>query len=457
MFENLTQRMSQAVQRLRGRGRITEANIRDVSREIRMALLEADVALPVVKALIARVRARALGEEVAKSLNPGQTFVKIVHDELVAVLGGSDVAIEGRGRLTTLMLVGLQGSGKTTTAAKLARRLAGSPGEVLLASTDVYRPAARDQLRTLAVQLGAGFFESESETPVAIATQALQAARRRHSRWLIVDTAGRLHVDAAMLAEAVTLHGVLEPAETLYVLDAMAGQDAVNAARGFSDALPLSGVVLTKADGDARGGAALSVREVTGLPIKLVGTGEQLDALEPFVPKRMASRILGMGDVVGLVEDVQRRVDAAAVEHVAAKLRRDRRIDLQDYRSQLQQIRNLGGLEVLLEKLPGAPPLGAAGRVDERALRRQIGLIDSMTPSERRRPDLIDGSRKRRIAAGAGRPVHEVSRLLKQHKQLARTLKRVSKGGMDGLLGNLTDPRQRVPGARRRGPGGPQR
>ena len=458
MFENLTQRMSQAVQRMRGRGRITEANIRDVSREIRMALLEADVALPVVKALIARVRARALGEEVAKSLNPGQTFVKIVHDELVAVLGGSDAAIEVRGQPTTLMLVGLQGSGKTTTAAKLARRLAGSPGEVLLASTDVYRPAAREQLRTLAVQLGAGFFESESETPVAIATQALQAARRRRSRWLIVDTAGRLHVDATMLAETVTLQRVLEPAETLYVLDAMAGQDAVNAARGFSDALPLSGVVLTKADGDARGGAALSVREVTGLPIRLVGTGEQLDALEPFVPKRMASRILGMGDVVGLVEDVQRRVDAEAVGHVAAKLRRDRRIDLQDYRSQLQQIRNLGGLDALLEKLPGVPPLGAAaGRVDERALRRQIGIIDSMTPSERRRPDLIDGSRKRRIAAGAGRPVHEVSRLLKQHKQLARTLKRVSKGGMDGLLGNLIDPRQRVSGARRRGPGRPQR
>lgn len=455
----MTQRLSQAVQRMTGRGRITEENVRDVAREIRMALLEADVALPVVKALIERVRQRALGEEVAKSLNPGQAFVKIVHDELVQVLGGADAGIEPRGRPTTVMLVGLQGTGKTTTAAKLARFLTGSADDVLLASTDVYRPAARDQLRTLAGQLGAGFLDSESDTPAVLAKEALARAQERHSRWLIVDTAGRLHVDQTMMDEVRMLHEVLEPAETLYVVDAMAGQDAVNSARTFHEALPLTGVVLTKADGDSRGGAALSVREVTGLPIKLMGTGEKLDALEAFVPKRMASRILGMGDVVGLVEDVQRQIDSEAVENVAAKVKRGRSLDLEDFRAQLEQIRNLGGLESLLDRIPGLPGLGAAaGQVDDRTLRRQIGIIDSMTPRERRQPRLIDGSRKRRIAAGAGLPVQEVSRLLKQHQRLAKTMKRVSRTGLKGLLGGLQNPptgpaaggRGRAPGRSRR-------
>jgi len=442
MFQSLTQRLSQAVQRMRGRGRITEENVRDVAREIRMALLEADVALPVVKALIERVRQRALGEEVAKSLNPGQAFVKIVHDELVAVLGGSEVGLQPRGRPTTVMLVGLQGTGKTTTAAKLARFVGGSVGEVLLASTDVYRPAAREQLRTLAGELGAGFLDSASDAPASIAEEAREAARERHSRWLIVDTAGRLHVDEAMMTEARTLHRVLEPAETLFVVDAMAGQDAVNSARAFHEALPLTGVVLTKADGDSRGGAALSVREVTGLPIKLMGTGEKVDALEAFVPERMASRILGMGDVVGLVEEVQRQVDSEAMENVAGRIKRGRGLNLEDFKTQLEQIRNMGGLETLLDKIPGLPQLGGAVEgLDDRTLRRQIGIIDSMTPRERRRPTLIDGSRKRRIAAGAGRPVQEVSRLLKQHRRLSKTMKRVSRGGgLKGLLGGLKDP-----------------
>ncbi len=441
MFQSLTGRLSQAVQRMRGRGRITEENVRAVAREIRMALLEADVALPVVKALIERVRTRALGEEVAKSLDPGQAFVKIVHDELVEVLGGTDAGIESRGRPTTVMLVGLQGAGKTTTAAKLARFLAASASDVLMVSTDVYRPGAREQLRTLAGELGTGYLDSESDSPAAIAREALVEAKRRRSRWLIVDTAGRLHVDEAMMEEIRVLHEVLTPAECLFVVDAMTGQDSVNSARAFHEALPLTGVVLTKADGDARGGAALSVREVTGLPIKLMGTGEKLDALEAFVPKRMASRILGMGDVLGLVEQVQRQVDAHAIETVAGKVKRGRTLNLEDFKSQLEQLRKLGGMESLLEKIPGLPSPGAgAAAFDDLTLRRQIGIIDSMTPKERRHPRLIDGSRKRRIAAGAGRPVQDVSRLLKQHRQLSKTMKRVSRGGMKGLLAGLQDP-----------------
>ena len=459
MFESLTQRLSHAVQRMSGRGRITEENIRDVAREIRRALLEADVALPVVKGLIYRVQRRALGTEVAKSVNPGQAFVKIVHDELIEVLGGSETGIEPRGRPTTIMLVGLQGTGKTTTAAKLARFLAHSSDEVLLASTDVYRPAARTQLRTLADELGTGFVDSDTDSPPVLAQQALTEAQARRSRWLILDTAGRLHVDDAMMSEARALHSVLKPEETLYVVDAMAGQDALNSARAFHDALPLTGVVLTKTDGDSRGGAALSVREVTGLPIKFIGTGEKFDALEAFVPRRMASRILGMGDVVGLVEDVQRQVDAEAVENIAGKVKRGRQLDLEDFKTQLEQIRNMGGMETLLDKIPGLPNLpAAAGGMNDQGLRRQIGIIDSMTPRERRRPELINGSRKRRIATGAGRPVQEVSHLLKQHRQLAKTMKRVSRGGLKGLLEGLQNPSRGIPvGKRRGGPGRPRR
>jgi signal recognition particle subunit SRP54 len=429
-----------------GRGRITEDNVRETVRTIRMALLEADVALPVAKALVERVRDRALGEEVARSLNPGQAFVKIVHDELVRVLGGAASPLQPPGHPAVVMLVGLQGAGKTTTAAKLARHLAARGGAVLLASTDVYRPAARDQLATLAADLGVGFFKSASDAPAEIAREALAAAERGGQRWLILDTAGRLHVDAEMMSEARELHALVSPGETLFVVDSMAGQDAVNSARAFHEALPLTGVILTKADGDARGGVALSVREITGLPIKLVGTGEKVDALEAFVPERFASRILGMGDVVGLVEQVQKTVDRDEMEKLAGKVKQGKGLTLEDYREQLRQMLNMGGLEQILDKLPGLKPEQlAAAKFDPKVFRRQIGLIDSMTPAERRRPDLIDGSRKRRIAAGAGLPVQDVSRLLKQHKQLTMTMKQLSKGG--GM--------QRLLGAMRKGGGGP--
>jgi signal recognition particle subunit SRP54 len=438
MFDQLTSRLTEAIQRVTGRGRITEDNVRETVRTIRMALLEADVAVPVAKALVDRVRDRALGEEVARSLNPGQAFVKIVHDELVAVLGGDASPLAPHGHPAVIMLVGLQGAGKTTTAAKLARHLAAElGGAVLLASTDVYRPAARDQLARLASDLGVGFLHSASESPATIAREALAAAQRGGQRWLILDTAGRLHVDAQMMNEARELHALVTPSETLFVVDSMAGQDAVNSARAFHEALPLTGVILTKTDGDSRGGVALSVREVTGLPIKLVGTGEKIDALEPFVPTRFASRILGMGDVVGLVEQVQKSLNREEMERVAGKVKEGRQISLEDYRDQLKQLVGMGGLEQILDKLPGVKPEQlAAAKFDPKQFRRQIGIIDSMTPGERRHPALIDGSRKRRIAAGAGLPIQEVSRLLKQHKQLAKTMKQLAKGGgMQRLLG----------------------
>jgi signal recognition particle subunit SRP54 len=431
MFDTLTERLTDAIQRVTGRGRITEDNVRDTVRQIRMALLEADVALPVVKGLVERVRERALGAEVARSLNPGQTFVKIVHDELVIALGRAQSPIESRGRPAVLLLVGLQGAGKTTTAGKLARQLKKEgDGEALLVSTDVYRPAARDQLAKIAADIGAEYFASDEADPRKIAAAALAEAKRRGSRWLIVDTAGRLHIDAEMMAEVKAIHETVSPNETLFIVDSMAGQDAVNSARAFHEAMPLTGVILTKTDGDARGGAALSVREVTGVPIKLVGTGEKLDALEPFVPQRFASRILGMGDVVGLVERVHEQVDREAVERVARKVKKGRELDLADYREQLQQLINMGGIGSLLDKLPGIKPGAvAASGFDERQLKRQMAIIDSMTPRERRRPDLIDGSRKRRIAGGSGLDIQEVNRLLKQHRMLAKTMKRVSKGG----------------------------
>jgi signal recognition particle subunit SRP54 len=414
--------------------------VRDTVRQIRMAFLEADVALPVAKAIVDRVRDRALGEEVARSLNPGQTFIKIVHDELVSVLGGDVAPLAQQGKPTVVMLVGLQGAGKTTTAAKLALHLATRAGsDVLLVSTDVYRPAARAQLAKLAADNGIGYFKGEQTAPAAIAREALAEARRAGHRWLIVDTAGRMHVDEEMMSEARVLQQIVEPAETLFILDAMAGQDAVNSARAFHEALPLTGVILTKADGDARGGAALSVREVTGLPIKLVGTGEKVDALEGFDPTRFAARILGMGDVVGLVEQVHRQVDQEQMERLATKVKRGQELGLDDFRDQLRQLVNMGGLEQLLEKLPGITSEQLAGaRFDPRLLRRQIGIIDSMTPRERRHPAIIDGSRKRRIAAGAGLPVQEVSRLLKQHRQMGKTMKRIKKsGGMEKLLGGM--------------------
>jgi signal recognition particle subunit SRP54 len=435
MFASLTQRLGDTVRQLTGRGRITEDNVRDTVRQIRLALLEADVALPVAKALVDRVRERALGDEVTRSLDPGQVFVKIVHDELVRVLGGERAPIRPRGQPSILLLAGLQGAGKTTTAGKLARHLGGAkPQEILLVSMDVYRPAARDQLARVAEQVGARYLAVESDDPLEIAARALAEAKRSGVRWLIADTAGRLHVDAAMMEEVRSLHQRLAPVETLFVVDAMAGQDALNSAAAFGAALPLTGVVLTKADGDARGGVALSVREATGVPIKLIGTGEKLDALEDFDPERFASRILGMGDIVGLVEQVRAKVDHEAAEKVARKLRKGRELDLEDFRQQLEQVANMGGLESLLDKLPGLPA-GASlpAQFDGRVIRRQIAIIDSMTPRERRRPDIIDGSRKRRIAAGSGLQVQDVNRLLKQHKTLVKTMKRASRGGLAGM------------------------
>jgi len=442
MFDTLSDRLTGVFDRLRGRGALSEDDVREAMREVRVALLEADVALPVAKTLVERVRDRALGEEVARSLNPGQAFVKIVHDELVTVLGGDAAPIAPHGRPSVLMLVGLQGAGKTTTAGKIARYLTEKfGGAVLLVSTDVYRPAAREQLAKLAADLGVGYFRSTAEKPETIAAEAVEAAKRGGQRWLILDTAGRLHVDAEMMAEAQALHRIVAPSETLFVVDSMAGQDAVNSARAFHEALPLTGVVLTKTDGDARGGVALSVRAVTGLPIKLVGTGEKIDALEPFVPARFATRILGMGDVVGLVEQVQARVDREEMERVATKVKQGRELSLADFRDQLRQVLNMGGLDQVLDKLPGMKPEALAqanAQFDPRQIRRQIGIIDSMTPRERRFPAIIDGSRKRRIAAGAGLPIHEVSRLLKQHRQLAKTMKRFMKGGgMAKMLGAL--------------------
>ena len=435
MFATLTERLSSTVRQLTGRGRITEDNVRETVRQIRMALLEADVALPVAKQLVDRVRERALGDEVTRSLDPGQVFVKIVHDELVTVLGGEKAELAPRGRPSTLLLAGLQGAGKTTTAGKLAAFLGRDrPGEILLVSLDVYRPAAREQLGTLASRVGAGCFESDAGDPRAIAEAAAAEARRRNVRWLIADTAGRLHVDAAMMDEVRDIHRILSPAETLFVVDAMAGQDALTSASAFDAALPLTGVIVTKADGDARGGVALSVREATGVPIKLIGTGEGIDALEPFDPARFASRILGMGDVVGLVEQVQAKVDRAAAEKVAAKLKRGRELDLEDFRQQLEQIANMGGLASLLDKIPGLPAGAVPAAFDDKIVRRQIAIINSMTRRERRRPDTIDGSRKRRIAAGAGLAVQDVSRLLKQHKTMVKTMKRAAgKGGLASM------------------------
>jgi signal recognition particle subunit SRP54 len=438
MFKTLTQRLSQALQRVRGKGRITEANVMDVAREIRVALLEADVALSVAKSLIERVRKRALGKEVEQSINPGQAFIKIVHDEIVDVLGGENAPIKKRDWLTIVMVVGLQGAGKTTTTAKLARHLSASANEVLLASMDVYRPAAQDQLKTLSQDIGVHFLESNESDPAALASAALKEAELLGSRWLFVDTAGRMHVDEAMMSEIKVLQEILNPAEIFYVVDAMAGQDAVNSVKAFDRILPLTGVVITKTDGDARGGVTLSIRESTGLPIKFIGTGEKLDALETFVPNRMASRILGMGDVVGLVEDVERQVDENAVKNVAGKLKRGRTLNLEDFKSQLTQVHSLGGIESLLDKIPGLPSIDKnIGGLDKDSLRRQIGIINSMTPMERRKPDLINGSRKRRIASGAGLPIQEVSRLLKQYRQFSKMMKRVSKGGIKSLLGGL--------------------
>ncbi len=440
MFDNLSDRLSRAARSLTGKGRITEENIRETLRQVRMALLEADVALPVVKDFIARVRERALGEEVTRSLTPGQAFVKIIQGELERVLGGETAELDLKAQPpVVILLAGLQGAGKTTTAAKLARRLVERERKsVALVSVDVHRPAAILQLERLAGEVGAQWIASDpAEEPGAIMERALETARRQFADVLIVDTAGRLHVDKDMMEEVRAVHRIASPHETLFVIDSMAGQDAVNAARAFSDALPLTGAILTKADGDARGGVALSVREVTGKPIRFIGVGEKTDALEVFHPGRMATRILGMGDVLTLVEEVEQKVDRKKAEKLAGKLAKGKGFTLTDLRDQFQQMLEMGGLESLLDKLPGmgnVNPAALKGQADERQLRRQIAIINSMTPDERRFPKTINGSRKRRIASGSGVQVQDVNRLLKQYGQMEKMMKRFSRGGLKRLM-----------------------
>jgi signal recognition particle subunit SRP54 len=442
MFDGLSERLGKTVRNLRGVGRLSEDNIKDTLREVRMALLEADVALPVVKTFTEHVRERAVGEEVMKSLTPGQAFVKIVNDELVHLMGDANDSLDLKATPPAVILMaGLQGSGKTTTSGKLARWLKETHKKnVMLVSADVYRPAAIEQLKTVAAEVGAEFFPSHADQdPVKIATDALHEARVKHMDVLIVDTAGRLHIDDAMMVEIQQLHKAVTPVETLFVVDSMTGQDAANTAKAFNDALPLSGVILTKTDGDARGGAALSIRQITGKPIKFMGVGEKSTALEPFHPDRVASRILGMGDVVSLVEEAHRTIDHDKAKKLATKIKKGKGFDLEDFREQFQQLKNMGGLTSMLDKLPGMPnlPQGAMNQVDDRQLARMEAIINSMTPKERRFPGIIKGSRKRRIAAGSGTQVQDVNRLLKQFTQMQKMMKKMGKGGMGKMLRNM--------------------
>jgi signal recognition particle subunit SRP54 len=450
MFENLTERLSRTVQQLRGKGRLTEDGIRETLREVRIALLEADVALPVVQTFIGAVRDKALGQEILKSLTPGQALVKLVHDELVEIMGARNEALDLRAQPpVTVLLAGLQGSGKTTTTAKLARRLIEQDRKrVMVVSCDVYRPAAIEQLKTLAGQVGAVFQPSYTDQkPADIAREALAEARRQMCDVLLVDTAGRLHVDEAMMAEIREVHGAATPHETLFVVDAMTGQDAANTAAAFNEALPLTGIILTKTDGDARGGAALSVRQITGKPIKFLGAGEKTDALQPFHPDRVASRILGMGDVLSLVEEVHRKVDQEQAEKLVKKIRRGKGFDLEDFRAQLEQMQNMGGLGGLVDKLPGMSnlPDHVKSQVDDRQTRQLIAIINSMTPHERRFPDVIRGSRKKRIAQGSGTQIQAVNRLLKQHGQMQKMMKKMGKGGMARMMRKMNKLQGQVP------------
>jgi len=439
MFDSLTQRLSRTIENLRGRGRITEENVAEALREARIALLEADVALPVVKSFIEAVKVKALGAEVLTSLTPGQAFIGILNQELVQLMGGAGEGFRLRAQPpVVILLAGLQGAGKTTTAAKLARRLIERDRKrVLVVSTDVRRPAAMLQLERLAAQVGAEYFPAEAtQAPAAIARAAFARAQSGVFDVLIVDTAGRLHVDESLMAEVREIDAAVPAAERLFVVDAMAGQDAVNAARAFGAALGLTGIVLTKADGDARGGAALSVRQVTGTPIVFLGMGEKTEALEPFDPERMASRILGMGDVVSLVEQVHRQVDHDAARRLADKVVKGKGFDLTDLRSQLEQLQKMGGVAGLIDKLPGAAvKKGVSAEQGDRDVRRQIAIINSMTPKERRTPGIIDGSRRRRIAGGSGVQVQDVNRLLKQFLEMQRVMKSMKGGALRRLMG----------------------
>jgi signal recognition particle subunit SRP54 len=451
MFENLTERLSRTVQQLRGKGRLTEDGIRETLREVRIALLEADVALPVVQTFIGEVREKALGQEILKSLTPGQAMVKLVHEELVKVMGTENEALDLRAQPPVpVLMAGLQGSGKTTTTAKLARLLIEQDRKkVMVVSCDVYRPAAIEQLRTLAVQVGAVFQPSEvSQKPADIAREAINEARRQMCDVILIDTAGRLHIDDAMMSEIKEVHAAVSPHETLFVVDAMTGQDAANTAAAFNEALPLTGIVLTKTDGDARGGAALSVRQITGKPVKFLGSGEKTDALQPFHPERVASRILGMGDVLSLVEEVHRKVDQDKAEKLVRKIRRGSGFDLEDFKAQLEQMQNMGGLGGLVDKLPGMSnlPDQVKSQVDDRQTRQMIAIINSMTPHERRFPDVIRGSRKKRIAQGSGTQIQTVNRLLKQHGQMQKMMKKMGKGGMARMMRKMGQLQGQMPG-----------
>ncbi len=444
MFENLTDRLSGTLRSITGKARLSDDNIQDALREVRKALLEADVALPVVKDFVEAVKKRAIGQEVSRSLSPGQQFVKIVQDELIAVMGtaseGLNLAVKPP---AIILMAGLQGAGKTTSVAKLAKYLKERQKKtVMVASADVYRPAAIKQLETLAGEVGAKFFPSDvSQKPLDIAVAAIDAAQRQLADVLIIDTAGRLHIDEALMDEIKALHAALKPVETLFVIDAMIGQDAVNTAKAFNEALPLTGVVLTKIDGDARGGAALSVRHVTGKPIKFIGVGEKTDALEPFHPDRIASRILGMGDVLSLIEQAQQNFDQKKAEKLAQKVIKGKGFDLEDLRDQLQQMQNMGGMAGLLDKLPGMGQMAQIAQQDEtvKQFKRMEAIIGSMTPAERRDPEILNGSRKRRITMGSGTDLQDLNRLLKQHKQMAKMMKKLKGGkGMANMMRGLS-------------------
>jgi len=438
MLDNLTQRLSRVIKTVRGEARLTESNVQEALREVRMALLEADVALPVVREFIARVKEKALGQEVAGSLTPGQALVGVVHRELTGLMGGDSAGLNlAVVPPAVILMAGLQGSGKTTTTGKLAKLLIEDyKKKPLLVSCDVYRPAAIEQLASLAGQVGADFFPSApGEKPLNIARAALDYARRHYHDVLLVDTAGRLAIDEQLMREIAELHAALNPAETLFIVDSMQGQDAVNVAKAFGDALPLTGIVLTKLDGDARGGAALSVRQVTGRPIKFAGVGEKLNGLEAFHPERMASRILGMGDVLSLVEEARKSIDVDEAKKFADKVKRGKGFDLEDFKQQIAQMRKMGGVSALIDKLPAQLAQAAQGsNVDERQMRRTEGIINSMTRQERARPELLKASRKRRIASGAGVTVQEVNRLLAQFEQMQKMMKQMQKGGMQKMM-----------------------
>ena len=439
MLENLTGRLQGVIKNLRGQARLNEENIADAMREVRMALLEADVALPVVKEFITNVKTRAQGKEVLQSLTPGQAVIEVVNDELTALMGKANVGLNLAVTAPAIILMaGLQGSGKTTTSGKLAKLLKQQKKKVLLASADIYRPAAIEQLKTLAKQLEVDCFDSNiTQKPIDIAHQALDFAKRGYYDVLIFDTAGRLGIDEMMMAEIKALHTFLNPAETLFVVDAMQGQDAINTAKAFNETLPLTGVVLTKLDGDSRGGAALSVRHVTGVPIKFIGVSEKVDGLEPFYPERMAGRILGMGDVLGLIEQAHKNVDMDEAKKVADKIKAGTKFDLEDFKSQMSQMRKMGGMGALMDKMP-AQMANMAAKVNnedaDKSLRRIEGIINSMTPLERRKPELIKATRKKRIAAGSGVQVQEVNRLLKQFEETQKMMKMFSKGGMAKMM-----------------------